>query len=173
MNNTQKINLSPLLAQKKLLSGGSSNNGGNSLATQSYTPAVSETPIFNNSNGSIDRKESDYGLPLSAIASILARKAKSVYERYLASEEGIELLKKAAEYEIPFDIKTLDIIDLRDKVEEFEEAIEKAASAGIDWKEFGYDLVGIEQEIASFEEAKNDYLHVANSVYWSDRVVGV
>jgi hypothetical protein len=172
MNNTQKIHLSPLLAQKKLLDGGNSNNGNSSLAACGFNSSIKDTPSFHTPNGSNERSDKDYGLPLSEIASMLARKAKSVYERYLASEDGVELLKKAAEYEIPYDIKTLDIVELRDKVEEFEEAIEKAASVGIDWKEFGYDLIGIEQEVASFEQAENDYLHIANSGYWSDRVVG-
>jgi hypothetical protein len=172
MNNTQKIHLSPLLAQKKLLDGGNSNNGSSSLAACGFNPSIKDTPSFHTPNGSNERSEEDYGLPLADIIATLSRKAKSVYERYLISEQGRELIAKAEEYEIPFNIRTVNFLELRDQVEEFEEVIEQASSVGIDWKEFGYDLLGIEQEIASFEEAENDYLHVANSGYWSDRVVG-
>ena len=173
MNNTQKINLSPLLAQKKLLDGGNSNNGSGALAACSFNSSIKDIPSFHTPNGSNERSEEDYGLPLADIIATLSRKAKSVYERYLISEQGRELIAKAEEYEIPYDIRTVNFLELRDQVEEFEEAIEKAASVGIDWKEFGYDLIGIEQEIANFEQAENDYLHVANSGYWSDRVLGV
>ena len=43
MNNTQKINLSPVLAQKKLLSGGNSNNGSSSLAAPSFNSGTKDT----------------------------------------------------------------------------------------------------------------------------------
>ena len=162
MNNTQKINLSPVLAQKKLLSGGNSNNGSSSLAAPSFNSGTKDTPSFFIPS---ERSSDNYGLPLSTIAATLARKAKSVYERYLASEDGSALLKKAAEYEIPFDIKTLDIIDLRDKVEEFENAIELASEYGIDWKEFGYDLIAIEQEVSEAQESEYNYISYARGEF--------
>lgn len=170
MNNTQKIHLSPLLAQKKLFDGGNSNNGSNSLAAPSFNPRIKDAPRFHTNNGSIERNEEDYGLPLNNIIATLSRKAKSVYERYLISEQGRELIVKAEEYEIPYNIRTVNFLELRDQVEEFEEVIEKAAEYGINWQEFGYDMLGIEQEMAEVDQANMDYSHEACSYYLADRI---
>ena len=170
MNNTQKIHLSPLLAQKKLLDGGNSNNGNSSLAACVFNSSIKDTPSFHTPNGSNERSEEDYGLPLNDIIATLSRKAKSVYERYLISEQGRELIAKAEEYEIPYNIRTVNFLELRDQVEEFEEVIEKAAEYGINWQEFGYDLLGIEQEMMDIDQANMDYNHEACSYYLADRV---
>jgi len=172
MNNTQKISLSPLLAKKKLLDGGNSNNGSNTLAAQSFNSGIKDTPSFFTPDDN-KRNDNDFGLPLQKVIDTLARKAKSVYERYLISEEGRELIAKATEYKIPFNIREVNFLELRDKVEEFDTAIERAAEYGIDWKSYGYDPIAIEQEIQSLEEAENGYLHTAHSDYWADRRVGV
>jgi len=170
MNNTQKIHLSPLLAQKKLLDGGNSNNGSSSLAACGFNSSIKDTPSFHTPNGSNERNKEDYGLPLNDIIATLSRKAKSVYERYLISEQGRELIAKAEEYEIPYDIRTVNFLELRDQVEEFEEVIEKAAEYGINWQEFGYDLLVIEQEMMDIDQANIDYSHDINSYYLADRV---
>ncbi|MEM6339477.1 MAG: hypothetical protein AAF673_06125 [Pseudomonadota bacterium] len=170
MNNTQKIHLSPLLAQKKLLDGGNSNNGSNSLAAPSFNSNIKDIPSFNIPNRSNDRTDEDFGLPFSEVIEVLSRKAKSVYERYLISEQGRELIAKAEEYEIPYDIRTVNFLELRDQVEEFEEVIEKAAEYGINWQEFGYDMLGIEQEMIDIDQANMDYSHEACSYYLADRV---
>ena len=170
MNNTQKITLSPLLAQKKLLDGGNSNNGSSSLAAYTFNPSIKDTPSFHTPNGSNKRNKEDYGLPLNDIIATLSRKAKSVYERYLISEQGRELIAKAEEYEIPYNIRTVNFLELRDQVEEFEEVIEKAAEYGINWQEFGYDVIGIEQEMMDIDQANMDYSHGACSYYLADRV---
>ena len=170
MNNTQKIHLSPLLAQKKLLDGGNSNNGSSSLAACGFNFSIKDTPSFHTPNGSNERSEEDYGLPLADIINTLSRKAKSVYERYLISEQGRELIAKAEEYEIPYNIRTVNFLELRNQVEEFKEVIEKAAEYGINWQEFGYDLLGIEQEMMDIDQANIDYSHDINSYYLADRV---
>lgn len=170
MNNTQKIHLSPLLAQKKLLDGGNSNNGSGTLAAPSFNSSIKDTPSFHTPNGSDERNSEDYGLPLADIIATLSRKAKSVYERYLISEQGRELIAKAEEYEIPYNIRTVNFLELRDQVEEFEEVIEKAAEYGINWQEFGYDLLGIEQEMMDIDQANMDYSHGACSYYLADRI---
>ena len=170
MNNTQKIHLSPLLAQKKLLDGGNSNNGNSSLAACGFNSSIKDTPSFHTPNGSNERSYKDYGLPLNDIIATLSRKAKSVYDRYLISEQGRELIAKAEEYEIPYNIRTVNFLELRDQVEEFEEVIEKAAEYGINWQEFGYDLLGIEQEMMDIDQANMDYSHEACSYYLADRV---
>ena len=167
MNNTQKINLSPLLAQKKLLDGGNSNNGNSSLAACGFNSSIKDKPSFFTPD---NREREDYGLPLNDIIATLSRKAKSVYERYLISEQGRELIAKAEEYEIPYDIRTVNFLELRDQVGEFEEVIEKAAEYGINWQEFGYDLLGIEQEMIDIDQANMDYSHEACSYYLADRV---
>jgi hypothetical protein len=164
--------ISTILAQKKLSSNGNSNNGSNVAVSDScnFNPNIKELPSFNTPDNS-KRDNEDYGLPLSTIASTLARKAKSVYERYLASEEGETLLSKAAEYEIPYNANNIDIITLRDKVEEFESAIKIANQYGIDWKNFGYDLLAIEQEIADAQVAERDYLNYARNQFLTTRGV--
>ena len=164
--------ISTILAQKKLSSNGNSNNGSNAIVSDSYNfnPLIKEPPSFYTPDNSKGDSE-DYGLPLSTIAASLARKAKSVYERYLASEESENLLTKAKEYEIPYAAKDIDIITLRDKVEEFEEAIKIANQYGIDWKNFGYDLLAIEQEVADAQQVENDYLCYSRSEFLTSREV--
>ena len=164
--------ISTILAQKKLSGNGNSNNGSNVTVSDSYNfnPNIKELPSFNTPDNS-KRDNEDYGLPLSTIAAILARKAKSVYERYLASEEGENLLTKANEYEIPYEANDIDIITLRDKVEEFKSAIELANEHGVDWQSFGYDLIAIEQEIANLQQAESDYLCHARNQFLTTRGV--
>ena len=164
--------ISTLIAQKKLSGNGNSNNGSNAIVSDSYSfnPYIKKLPSFNTPDHS-DQDNKDYGLPLSTITSSLARRAKSVYERYLASEEGENLLTKANEYEIPYAAKDIDIITLRDKVEEFEEAIKIANQYGIDWKNFGYDILAIEQEVADAQQIENDYLCYARSEFLTSREV--
>ena len=162
--------ISTILAQKKLSGNGNSNNGSNATVFDDYSfnLSIKELPSFNTPDNS-KRDSEDYGLPLSTIASSLARKAKSVYERYLASEEGENLLAKANEYEIPYDANDIDIITLRDKVEEFESSIELANQYGIDWKNFGYDLLAIEQEITDMQSAEHEYFNYARSQFLTTR----
>ena len=172
MKNLPQGFISTILAQKKLSGNGNSNNGSNATVFDDYSfnPNIKELPSFNTPDNS-KRDSEDYGLPLSTISSSLARKAKSLYERYLASEEGKNLLAKANEYEIPYDAKDIDIITLRDKVEEFEEAIKIANQYGIDWKNFGYDLLAIEQEVADAQQVENDYIRYARSEFLTTRGV--
>ena len=174
MNKLPEGFISSLIAQKKLSGNGNSNNGSNATVFDDYSfnASIKELPSFNTPDNS-KRDSEDYGLPLSTIAASLARKAKSVYERYLASEEGEMLLAKANEYEIPYAAKDIDIITLRDKVEEFEAAIKIANQYGIDWKSFGYDLLAIEQEVADAQQAENDYLCYARSEFLTTRGVVV
>lgn len=141
--------VSTILAQKKLTGNGNSNNGDSGISdSYDFNPRLSNKPSFYTPSSNEER---DYGLPISDIINTLARKAKSVYESYLISEDGQELLAKADEFGIFYDIQNIDFIDLRDKVEEFEDTIARANEYGIDWESFGYDQIGIEQEIAEAE----------------------
>ena len=160
--------LSLLLAQKKLSGNGNSNNSNNAAISDdcNFNSSIKELPNFNTPDSS-DKYE--HGLPFSEIAAMLARKAKSVYERYLASEEGEMLLAKATEYEIPYNPNDIDIITLHDKVEEFELAIELANQYGIDWQNFGYDLLAIEQEIADAQSAEHEYFNYARRQFLTTR----
>ena len=168
MKNLPKAFISTLIAQKKLSSNGNSNSGSNAAVFDDYNFnfRIKELPNFNTPDS-----RNEYGLSFSEIASRLARKTKRVYERHLAKERGEELLAKAKEYEIPYDLDDLDIITLRDKVEEFEGAIELANEYGIDWKNFGYDLLAIEQEIADLQAVENDYMSYARSQFLTTRGV--
>jgi hypothetical protein len=172
MNKLPQGYISTLIAQKKLSGNGNSNNGSNAIVSDSYSfnPYIKKLPSLNAPDNSKGDSE-DYGLPLSTIAANLARKAKSLYERYLVSEEGENLLTKANEYEIPYSSKDIDIITLRDKVEEFEAAIKIANQYGINWQEFGYDLLGIEQEVADVQAAEIDYMQYARNQFLTSREV--
>ena len=164
--------ISTLITEKKLSGNGNSNSGSNVAVSDGYSfnPNIKELPSFNTSDNS--KKDSEYyGLPFSEIAAMLARKAKSVYERYLASGEGEMLLSKANEYEIPHDLDNLNIILLRDKVKEFEEAITIDNQYDIDWQNFGYDLLTIDQEIEYVKQAENDYMCCTRSQFLTTRGV--
>ena len=166
MSKLPQGHISTILAQKKLSSNGDSNSGSNAAISDDYNFnfRIKGLPNFNTPDS-----RNEYGLSLFEIASMLARKTKRVYERHLAKERGEELLAKAKEYEIPYDLDTLDIITLRDKVEEFESAIELASQYGIDWKTFGYDLLAIEQEIADAQVAERDYLNYTRNQFLTTR----
>lgn len=91
--------ISTLIAQKKLLG-----NGNNAAISDDYNFNSSIKDLHNFNTPDNSKKDSKYyGLPLSEIAIMLARKAKSVYER-LTSEDGEMLLAKVNEYEIPHDL---------------------------------------------------------------------
>ena len=162
--------ISTLLAQKKLLGNGNSNNSNNAAISDDYSfnPRLSDKPSFHTPN---IRDDEDFGMPIAYVVATLARKAKSIYERYLVSEEGKQLLIKAHEYKIPYDIADIDILTLRDKVEEFEEVIQRANEYGINWKSFGYDILAIEQEMSNIDQAENDYVNYAKSQFTFTRRV--
>ena len=170
MKNLPKAFISTLIAQKKLTSNGNSSGGSNAAISDDYNfnPSIKELPTFHTPDS---EKHKDYGMPIAYVVAVLARKTKRVYERHLAKERGEELLAKAKEYEIPYDLDNLDIITLRDKVEEFEGAIELANEYGIDWKNFGYDLLAIEQEVADLQAVENDYMSYARSQFLTTRGV--
>jgi hypothetical protein len=148
--------LSPLLAQAKLRFSGNNDGGSTPLCSivatnhcddsMTYNSNISEIPTFYQ----VKEEElcPDYGLPLSEVVAMFARRTKSVYERMLVSESGMRTLEKADEYEIPYDSCSINFLELFDKVEEFERTIARAKEYGIDWQSFGYDLLGIEQEIS-------------------------
>lgn len=172
MTKNLQVYISALIAQKKLSGNKNSNNGNNIIISDDYSfnPNIKELPRFNTADNS--KKDSEYyGLPFSEIAAMLARKAKSVYERYLASEEGEMLLAKANEYEISYDLDNLNIILLRNKVEEFKEAITIVNQYDIDWQSFGYDLLTIEQEIDDIQQVENDYVRCARSQFLTTKGV--
>lgn len=179
MYNIPKSFLSPLLAQAKLRFSG--NNGGGStplcsiIATQScdntmtHNSNISEIPTFRRIRE--EEQYTDIGLPLSEVVVTFARRAKSVYERFLISERGQELLAKADEFEIPYDVSNINFIELFDKVEEFERTIAKANEYGIDWQSFGYDLLSIEQEISEAMVEEHSYRKYAYLEFLATRGV--
>jgi hypothetical protein len=164
MKNLPQGFVSTLLAQKKLSGNGKSNNSNNATISDDYSfnPRLSDKPSFHTPN---IRDNKDFGMPIAYVVATLARKAKSVYERYLVSEEGKQLLLKAHEYEIPYDMANIDILTLRDKVEEFEEVIQRANEYGINWKSFGYDILAIEQEMFDIDQAESNYLNYAKTQF--------
>ena len=130
MKNLPQGYISTLLVQKKLSSNGNSNSGSNATVSDGYNfnPRLSDKPNFYTPDS---KGEHEHVLSFSEIASLLARKAKRVYDHHLAKEHGEELLSLAKEYEIPYNSDDLDIITLRDKVEEFEEVIIRANEYGV------------------------------------------
>lgn len=162
-----KAFLSTLLAQKKLLGNG---GGENNMLVDSYNfnSHIKGLPSFFTPS---ERRGEDYGLPIAAILSIFARKAKTVYERALISEYGKELIIKADEYRIPYDTDNIDFLTLKEDVEEFEYVVEQANKYGIDWKSFGYDILGIEQEISEGLEIERGYADDVRSQFLGTRGV--
>jgi len=148
---------STLLAQAKLLDIPTPSSEVSNLDIQTISNAiinktkqktnvkVSEVPTFYQIKE--EEKYTDIGLPLSEVVATFARRAKSVYESFLISERGQELLSKADEYEIPYNANDINFLELLDQVEEFEEVIARAEKFGIDWQDFGYDIIAIEQQI--------------------------
>jgi hypothetical protein len=179
MNNIPKSFLSPLLAQAKLRFSGNNSGGSTPLCNIMLTQLcnnnmtrnsnISEIPTFHQVKE--EEQHTDIGLPISDIVATLARRAKSVYERFLISERGQELLAKADEFEIPYHINNINFLKLLDQVEEFEKTIEKANEYGIEWKSFGYDLVGIEQEISESMAEENSYRKYAHLEFLATRGV--
>lgn len=177
MKNISKSYLSPLLAQAKLRIFG--NNGGEStpqysaIATNYYNNTMTSNSNISEIPTSHQIKEeeqyTDYGLPLSEVVATFARMAKSIYESFLISERGQELLSKADEYEIPYNASNINFLELFDKVEEFERTITKANEYGIDWQDFGYDIIGIEQEIEEVMAEEYSYNKYAYLDFTSTR----
>jgi hypothetical protein len=167
MKELPKAFLSTLLAQKKLLGNGGSEN--NMLAdSYNFNSNIKELPTFTTP---IVNERTDYGLPISEIMASFTRKAKTVYERALISEYGKELITKACEYEIPYDTDNIDFLTLKDEVEEFEYVVEQANRFGIDWKSFGYDILGIEQALSEDLEVERSYADDVRSQFFGTRGV--
>ena len=115
----------------------------------------SELPTFHQANE--EEQYTDIGMPLSEVAAMFARKAKSVYESLLISDRGQITLQKASEYQIPYDPSNINFLELFDQVEEFETVIARAKEFGIDWQDFGYDIIAIEQEMLEIAEEERGY----------------
>lgn len=170
MKEIPKAFLSTLIAQRKLLGNGNSGSSGNNSLSNNYNfnPNIKELPTFTTP---IIEERVELGLPLTEIVATFARKARSVYEKTIISSRGQELLAKANEYEIPYNVSDIDFLALHDQVEEFEEVIDQANRYGIDWKNFGYDLIAIEQEIAEEQEVEHSYENYARIQFFTTRGV--
>lgn len=122
---------------------------------------ISETPTFHHVKE--EEKRTDYGMPVSEIAAIFSRKAKSAYDRLLLSTQGESAIAKADKFGIEYDANEIDFITLFNQIQQFERLIIQANTFGIDWLNFGYDVVGIEQEIE--EAMEQDHNHRRES-HW-------
>ena len=128
---------------------------------------ISDTPNFQCREETNQR--TDYGLPLSEVAAIFSRKAKTVLNNALESPKGRRILKKADEFGIEYDADNIDFLDLLEKVEQFQGLIVQANDVGVDWQDFGYDLVAIEQEIDSTIEEEHCHRKYAYSDFLNTR----
>ncbi len=99
---------------------------------------ISEAPTFHQAK---EEKHSAYGLPLSDIVAIFARRAKSIYERFEISSRGQATLEKADKFGIEYDPENIDFLALLDQVQKFEKVIARAEERGINWKHFGYHTI--------------------------------
>lgn len=105
---------------------------------QKTNASISEAPTFYK----VKKEErTDYGLPLSDIVAIFARRAKSIYERFEISSRGQATLEKANKFGIKYDPENIDFLALLDQVREFEKVIARAEERGINWKHFGYHTI--------------------------------
>lgn len=170
---------STVLAQAKLLDISTPSSEISSLDIQTISNAliskikqitnasISEIPTFRQVKE--EEQYTDIGLALSEVVATFARRAKSIYEHFLISERGQELLNKANEFGISYDVNNINFLELFDKVERFEEVIARAAEFGIDWQEFGYDVIGIEQEIEEAMAEEYSYSRYAYLDFASTR----
>ena len=105
---------------------------------QKTNASISEAPTFYK----VKKEErTDYGLPLSDIVAIFARRAKSIYERFEISSRGQATLEKANKFGIKYDPENIDFLALLDQVRKFEKVIARAEERGINWKHFGYHTI--------------------------------
>lgn len=177
MNNISKSFLSPLLAQAKLRYSGNNSGGSTPICSIVATNSCNNTMTSNSNISEIptfrqvkeEEQYTDIGLALSEVVATFARRAKSIYEHFLISERGQELLNKANEFGISYDVNNINFLELFDKVERFEEVIARAAEFGIDWQEFGYDVIGIEQEIEEAMAEEYSYSRYAYLDFASTR----
>ena len=86
----------------------------------------------------------DFQAPLKNIPTIFALMVSKGQKNI---ESGDEVIIKATEYNIPFNLKELDWQDLADKVNEYEILLEKADEINLAWDMEGYDPVALEQMI--------------------------
>jgi len=77
----------------------------------------------------------------------MSRMSLSVHVNILGSERGAELIEKAHEYNIPYDSRNINWLELIDRVDEYEALLLEAEEYNIEWDLSEYDPVGLQQEI--------------------------
>ena len=112
---------------------------------------------------------SDFGLPIEELISLLARKAKSVYEKMLISERGQSILIKAFKYKIDFDKNDIDFLKLIDEIDTYESLIQQADDLNISWDMRYYDPTGLQQEIEVYEHAGCESDNEERNAYFASR----
>ena len=112
-------------------------------------------------------------MPLKDVTNTFKNISHRVDVRFLSSERGGDLLRKAIYYKIPLDKYNINRYDLIDEVAEYELLLEEAYRIGIDWDISEYDPVALQQEIDYYErqerEAQMDLYHS----FYNPRVLGV
>jgi len=112
---------------------------------------------------------SDFGLPVDELISLLARKAKYVYEKMLISERGQGILIKAFKYKVDFDMDNIDFLHLIDEIETYESLIQQANNLNISWDYKYYDPTGLQQEIEVYEHAGCESDREDRTAYYASR----
>lgn len=112
-------------------------------------------------------------MPLEDVTNTFKNISKRVNHKFLSSERGKELLKKAAYYKIPLDKDNINRYDLIDEVADYELLLEKAYNLGIDWDISEYDPTALQQEIDYYarkeRQAQMDLYHS----FYNSRMLGV
>ena len=100
-----------------------------------------------------EAKAQNINVPVEA-QDYIHTKSKELNTEYDKVE--FEMLKKADEYQIPYNKACIDWHDLEDKICEFESIIEEAEEWLIEWHYFGYDPIGIQQEIERKQDEQRE-----------------
>lgn len=176
MNNIPFGFQSPALAQARLLGHDNSSNLENVTKydkIQANNPCkktmsnISTIPRFNSSRTGALR--TDFGLPIEQLIELLARTAKTAYEKILISERGQGIIAKALKYNISFDDQNINWLSLIDEINEYEGLITRSNELNIDWDYRVYDPIGLEQEIEAYEYEERWAISEARACYYASR----
>lgn len=148
------------------------NNARNSPTNQGITETICKfcARMFANNNCEKSMLEV---MPLKDVTNTFKNISKRVDTKFLSSEKGRELLKKAAYYKIPLDKDNINRYDLIDEVAEYELLLEEADNLHIDWDISEYDPVALQQEIEYRARQERESQRELYHDYYNSCVLGV
>jgi len=108
---------------------------------------------------------------LNMAKEAFVRIAQRAHLNMLDSDEGQRILFQAFSYNIPFNSITVNFIELRNEIEEYEELLDEADLHQIEWDRKEYDPMGLRQEIEEFHRESRVEKNEAYREYLDSRVI--